>query len=200
MKDNLTRRDAIMGLAAILVAASGGQALAARSPEDYVKSLTERVISLANSGATGKALRLRFASLLENYVNLRSISNFALGQYQKKLNPRDRDEFNNLVSNYAAALFVYYVDDFKGTGIEIIDSSKQGNFSTIKSAIVRQNGGKENMRWRLVSTGGGYKVSDVNLKGIWMTISMRKRFNDVLNRSKGDFEVLFAELREAETW
>jgi phospholipid transport system substrate-binding protein len=200
MTHNLTRRDAFLGLTALLVAVSGGPANAARTPEDYVKSLTEKVISLANSGATGKALRGRFASLLDSYVNLGAIANFALGPYQKKLKPRDKSEFHSLVANYAAALFVYYVDDFKGTGIEIVDSSTQGNFATIKSAIVRGNGGRENVRWRLTSASGGYRVSDVNLKGIWMTLSMRKRFNDVLNRSNGDFEALFAELRQAETW
>ena len=33
-----------------------------------------------------------------------------------------------------------------------------------------------------------------------MTISMKDRFTKVLKKSKGDFEPLFAELREAETW
>jgi hypothetical protein len=35
---------------------------------------------------------------------------------------------------------------------------------------------------------------------VWLTIATKKRFNDSLNRSKGDFEPLFAELREAKTW
>jgi hypothetical protein len=35
---------------------------------------------------------------------------------------------------------------------------------------------------------------------VWLTIATKKRFSDVLNRSKGDFGALFAELREAETW
>ena len=42
--------------------------------------------------------------------------------------------------------------------------------------------------------------SDVNIKGVWLTISMKDRFNKVLNKSKGDFDPLFDELREAETW
>ena len=56
------------------------------------------------------------------------------------------------------------------------------------------------MRWRLVPTGDAYRINDVNLKGVWLTISMKDRFTKVLTKSKGDFEPLFAELREAEKW
>ncbi len=168
--------------------------------EAYVTSLTDQVISLANSGMRGKQLRNRFSALLNRYVSMRNIANFALGTYQKQLPAADRDMFYGLVSNYAAALFVYYVDDFKGTGLEIKDTAKQGAFVTINSAIKRKGGGSEKVRWRLSGSDGGYRVADLNLKGVWMTISMKKRFNDVLKKSKGDFNALYKELREAETW
>jgi ABC-type transporter MlaC component len=47
---------------------------------------------------------------------------------------------------------------------------------------------------------GGYRVADVNLKGVWLTIAMKQRFKDVLTRSRGDFQALYEELRKAETW
>ena len=48
--------------------------------------------------------------------------------------------------------------------------------------------------------GNGFKVSDVNVKGVWLTISMKDRFSKILSKSKGDFNALFSELREAESW
>ena len=175
--------------------------LAAVDPaEGYVGKIADEVMSLANSGAKGTALRGRFASVLNRYVNLRGIANFALGPYQKKLPPGDKNEFYTLFNNYAAALFVYYVDDFKGSELQIISTSKQGKFRTMGSAIRQNGGGREQVRWRLIPAGGGYRISDINVKGVWLTIATKKRFSDVLNRSKGDFGALFAELREAETW
>ena len=168
--------------------------------EGYVGKIADEVMSLANSGAKGTALRGRFASVLNRYVNLRNIANFALGPYQKKLPPGDKNEFYALFNNYAAALFVYYVDDFKGSDLQIISTSKQGKYLTIVSAIKQKGGGREQVKWRLIAVGGGYKISDINVKGVWLTIATKKRFSDVLNRSKGDFGALFAELREAETW
>ncbi len=157
-------------------------------------------MALANSGQKGNALRARFAELLNRHINLRNIATYALGTYAPKLPAGKKDEFYRLVNNYSAALFVYYVDDFRGTDLEIMSNAKQGKFITILSAIKRRSGGREQVRWRLLPSDGSFRVSDVNLKGIWLTISMKDRFNKVLKQSRGDFEALFAELREAETW
>lgn len=168
--------------------------------EAYVAGIADEVMRLANSGERGVGLRNKFSNVMSRYVNLRSIANYALGPYQKQLPASRKEEFYRLVSNYSAALFVYYVEDFRGTKLEITSNTKSGKFITIMSAIKLKGGGREQVRWRLVHADGGYRVSDVNLKGIWLTISMKDRFNKVLKGSKGNFDALFAELREAETW
>lgn len=196
-----SRREFAAMLFGAVVTGSSGHSVAAVNPaEDYVGRIADEVMSLANSGTKGTALRGRFASVLNRYINLRSIANFALGPYQKKMPAGAKNEFYTLFGNYAAALFVYYVDDFKGSDLKIISTSQQGNYITITSAIVQNGGGREQVKWRLIPVGGGYKISDINIKGVWLTIATKKRFSDVLNKSKGDFEALFAELREAETW
>jgi phospholipid transport system substrate-binding protein len=201
MNRKFTRREfATLFLGAALAGGASRASAAVNPAEGYVGKIANEVMSLANSGTKGTALRGRFASVLNRYVNLRTIANFALGPYQKQLRPGDRNEFYTLFNNYAAALFVFYVDDFKGSDLKIISTSQQGNFTTIVSAIVQNGGGREQVKWRLVPAGSGYKISDINVKGVWLTIATKKRFSDVLNRSKGDFEALFAELREAETW
>jgi len=185
---------------ALIVGAARPVSAAVAPAEGYVGKIADDVMSLANSGDSGPALRDKFISVLNRYVNLPSIANVALGPYRKELPPGKKDEFYTLFGNYAAALFVNYVDDFKGSDLKIISTSKEGKFITIASEIERSGGGSEPVKWRLVPADGGYKISDINVKGVWLTIATKKRFNDVLNRSKGDFEPLFAELRQAKTW
>jgi phospholipid transport system substrate-binding protein len=204
MKDRsplrLSRRVALASLLGLVAPAPWALAAAEGEAANYVNKLADEVMRLANSGGKGDALKGRFASLLNRYVNLRNIANISLGPYQKKISAGDREKLYSLFSNYAAALFVYYVDDFKGNKLEIKSSAKQGNFTTIESAIIQKGGGREQVKWRLVQSGGGYRVSDINVKGVWLTIATKKRFTDVLNRSKGDVAPLFAELKEADTW
>ena len=137
LKRPLTRRDlGGLAFAALLAAASPAQADTAA--ETYVKKIAADVMALANTGEKGKALRGRFAALMNRYINLKGIADYALGPYNKKLPAGDRTEFYQLVSNYAAALFVYYVEDFRGTELEIISTTKQGKFTIIHSAITGQ--------------------------------------------------------------
>lgn len=194
----LARRQLVGAMFA--VALSGGRTAWAAAPEDYVNAIAEEVMSLANNNQKGPQLRAKFAALMNRYINLKGIADYALGPYSKQLPPDRKSEFYTLVSNYAAALFVYYLEDFRGTELEIKSTATQGKFTVIMSAIKLKGGGREQVRWRLVPAGSGYRISDVNLKGVWMTISMKDRFTKVLKKSKGDFEPLFEELREAETW
>lgn len=177
-----------------LASAAGGPA------EAYVSQIATEVMKLANSGQTGTGLRDKFSALLNRYVNLKGIADYALGQYRSQIPADQQGQFYQLVSNYAAALFVYYIADFRGSTLTILSNTQQGKFTVIQSAIRGQGLGGEQVRWRLTSAGGALRVSDVNIKGVWLTIAMKDRFTKVMSKSKGDYSALFAELRQAETW
>jgi phospholipid transport system substrate-binding protein len=195
------RRRQLAGLTAAVLWGSMTAAQAEPGPaESYVRAIAGEVMSLANTGQEGSSLRGKFAALMNRYINLKAIANYALGTYQSKLPADRKTEFYDLVSNYAAGLFSFYVTDFRGTELEIVSTTKQGKFTLIKSAIKLKGGGREQVRWRLVASGDGFRLSDVNLKGVWLTISMKDRFTKVLTKSKGNFEPLFEELREVQSW
>jgi phospholipid transport system substrate-binding protein len=195
----ITRR-AFLTKTALLFAAMKlpAAAYAGVPAEDYVHKLGLDVIGLANGGRRGdKALQRRFAGLFTRYINIPGVANFALGLARKDLPPGDKAMFYDLVSNYAAALFVWYVEDFQGSDMKISGSSEQGKFITVDSAIV---GSGEKLRWRVTGDAAGFRISDLNVKGVWLGIAMKKLFEDTLHKSKGDFHAIYDKLREAETW
>ncbi len=176
-------------------------ALADDGASVYVKKLGAEVIRLANAGTRGdKGLQRKFAALFNRYISIPTVANFALGRAQQELPGGDKAMFYDLVANYAAALFVWYVDDFKGDSLEINTSASQGKFTTVDTSIKGGGLGGEKLRWRISGSGGNYRIADLNVKGIWLTISMKKLFADTLKSSNGDFKALYAKLREAETW
>jgi ABC-type transporter MlaC component len=106
-------------------------------------------------------------------------------------------EFAKLVAFYMAAFFVYYIDEFQGSSIEINSSSKQGNVTVVNSSVRFKNGSTSQVRWRILGAG---QVGDINVRGVWLSLQLKKRFTDVLKRSQGDFDKLFAELKSAASW
>jgi ABC-type transporter MlaC component len=176
---------------------AGRPAQALSLAEQYVTSVGNNVIRLANSGQGKAALRQRFSSLINQNANVRSVGLVALGPYRKDLPPSMSGEFVKLVSFYMAAFFVYYIDEFQGSNIEIDSSSKQGNTTLVNSLVRFKNGSSSQVRWRILGAG---QVGDINVRGVWLSLQLKKRFTDVLKRSNGDFNELFAELRSAESW
>ena len=194
----LTRRQAIASFISLAALASAAPAAVAASADDYVHKLGVEVLRLAQGGSRGdKALQRRFAALLTRYINIPGIANFALGPARANLPAGDRAMFYELVSNYAAALFVWYVTDFQGSDLKITGSSQQGAFTMIDSQIVGSN---QPVKWRVGGTDGGMRIVDINVQGVWLTIAMKDLFTRTLNASHGDFKPLYARLREADTW
>ena len=178
---------------------AGARPASASTPaEDYVHQLGIEVLRLAAGGHRGdRALQRRFAGLLNRYINIPGVAAFALGPAKASLPDGQKGQFYDLVANYAAALFVWYVSDFQGSDLKITGSSMQGKFTTVDSAIA---GNGEQLRWRVSGSPGAFRIADLNVKGVWLSIAMKKMFEDALNNSHGDFQPLFAKLREAETW
>jgi ABC-type transporter MlaC component len=176
-------------------------AQAATGPaENYVAGIGRDVLALANSSTRGKALRTKFSALLGRHVNLQSIALSSLGQYRSKLPAADKGKFNALVTTYAAALFAWYADEFKGKEFVVDKAVKQGNTTLVETRIANSKFSNEPIVWRLTGGGGGYRVVDIKVRGVWLSIAMRDAFSRELKKSKGDFEPLYAFLREAETW
>ena len=189
---------AASAFAALTVAEAAANADA--EAEAYIARIGKDVLRLANAGTRGKATRNKFAVMLSKYVNLRGITMASLGTYQKQLPPGDKDMLNELVTTYAAALFAWYVDDFKGQDFVVDRTAKQGKYLLVYSKIVKSGGADEPIVWYLSPQGGGYRIVDLSVLGVRLSSAMRQRFSDELKKSKGDFKPLYAMLREAETW
>ncbi len=71
----------------------------ANDPQSYVNAIAGEVMDLANAGQKGPELKAKFAAVLNRYINLKAIANYALGPYVKKLPSTRKDEFYDLVNN-----------------------------------------------------------------------------------------------------
>jgi phospholipid transport system substrate-binding protein len=194
----INRRFFFLSLA--FLASGSNAAFAATDPKTYVQSIGKDVLALANSQVRGKPLRSKFANLLGRHVNLRTIAGSALGTYRGKIPNSDKEKFNDLVTAYAAALFVWYIDKFKGSEFVVETVVKQGNFTVVKSKIAKSKLSNEQIVWYLSPKGDGFQVVDLSILGVRLSVAMRDAFSRELKKSKGDFNALYAFLAEAETW
>jgi ABC-type transporter MlaC component len=197
---SLSRRHFLGALLLSTTAGVPASAAVDAAAESYAKSIMKDFIGLSAGSAPPEVLRQKFSILLAKHVNMKGVANFALGTYQSKLLPAQQAAFYALVNNYAAALFTWYAKDFRGQGLKVISTTKQGDFTLVHGAIQNGSLGGEQVRLRLTGTAGNFRVADFNVKNVWMAIAMKQRFGDILRKSKGDFAPLLAELKSADNW
>ena len=138
-RDHKLSRRTLLGLTTAMFATALlpiQTALAASPHEKHVEAVANNVISLANSGRRGIALRKDVASLLRRNSDINGIARFALGRYRKKLPKTLKSKYNTAILNYVAGLFVFYADDFVGSGVKIKSSHKNGKFVLVVSLKV----------------------------------------------------------------
>lgn len=194
------RRAFLRGFSAALLAGTTissltTPALALSGAEQLVVKIANQVIALANSGARGLALHARFIRLLTSYANMNAVALFALGRYRRKLPANLKARYFRAVKAYVAGLFVYYVNDFKGGGLAINRTFKSGRSLIIDSRI-RSSSNNHPIKWRVFSSGSRHRVTDVNIRGVWMSITMRDKFIRILKKNNGDFNALMSFLDE----
>jgi phospholipid transport system substrate-binding protein len=180
----------VVVMALALLAPLGlSKSYAMNAAEGYVHKLSNSVLHAANSGQ-----KARFRSLMRRHADIRTIGMFSLGQYARKLPAQQRGQYYRLVENWIAKTFISYSRGLNGQKFKVLGSSQRGKrIVLVKSKIV--GGGGAAVKWRLTRTNGGYRVSDVNISGVWLSILMKSKFVAKLSRHNGDFNKLFTYLR-----
>ncbi len=196
----ISRRRLLQGTAlvsAILLTplAASTEASASAAAEQYVSSVGKSILSVA-SGSKGQ-MSSQFRSLMARHAAISAIGIFSLGKYKSKLPNGQRSAYFSLIEKFVAGLFIKYAPQFAGNRIEITGSKARSAKDIIVSSKVHFASGKAplDVQWRLLKAGGGYKIFDVRVLGIWLAIQQRTEFVSVIKRNNGDVGALLKFLR-----
>ena len=187
----------VVTLTLLGIVSASTPAAALTPAELYAKKAGEHAVATAKAPGS-KAQKVRqFKTLLRRYANFHSVPKSSLGPYRKQLPASRAREFQRLVEDFTARLFATYSRQFAGRNLQVVGSRPRGQSVIVNSNIVYYDERKPSpIKWMVARRGGGYKVSDINIQGVWMSLYIRSQFVSILKKNKGDFDALFAYLRK----
>jgi ABC-type transporter MlaC component len=151
----------------------------------FVKSAGDAYDRAASSGSAAT-----FANAASRFTDLRQLSLFALGRYRKDL-PKSRErEYFALTRKFIGEFMLDYGRGFKASSIEITDCKTSGGNIIVNARL--STGGKVIFR---ISKSGGYNITDINMKGIWLAQQLRSTFVGTMTRDGGGIDALFKYLK-----
>lgn len=175
---------------AVPLALAPSLSFAASPAESYVSKVGNGVIAAARNNSVGQ-----FRSLLRANADIAAIAIYSLGPYRKSLTSDVKVEYYGLVENYIAKVFQQNAKKLAGQGLEVKDTKDAGDSVLVRSVLNFGGGGTVPVTWRLVKRGGGYRIFDVNVDGIWLASTQKTNFVSVLKKNNGKMSALLDYLR-----
>ncbi|QIG51989.1 ABC transporter substrate-binding protein [Nordella sp. HKS 07] len=177
-----------LGLSAALVPSL---TYAASPAESYVSSVGNGVIAAARANSVSQ-----FRSLLRSNADIAAIAIYSLGPYRKSLTNDVKAEYYSLVENYIARVFQQNAKKLAGQSLEVKGAKDAGDSVLVRSILNMGGGGVMPVTWRLVKRGGGFRIFDVNVDGIWLASTQKTNFVAVLKKNNGNMSALLNYLKQ----
>ena len=164
----------------------------------FVQSTAEAGLKfLSNPQSQQDEKRREFKKLLDNSFDLDTIGRFALGRYWNVATPaQQRDyliQFRRMVVDVYASRF----NDYKGQKFEAKSFRAISPTDTLVTSFIKPVDGSADIQidWRVRSKGNTYKIVDVLVSGVSMSVTQRSDFASVIQRGGGNVDVLINHLK-----
>ena len=164
-----------------------------------MKSTAEKGLTfLSNPTSSHEQKKKEFKRLLDNSFDLETIGRFALGRYWNVASPAEQKEYQALFRKMVVEVYANRFNDYKGQKFEARAFRSIGNNDTlVTSYIVPSNGGTDvQVDWRVRKKNGSYKIVDVLVAGVSMSVTQRSDFSSVIQRGGGKIDVLIDHLKK----
>jgi len=179
------------------------QEAAVPQKKDPVLSFVEGMANEAIQALTAKGISrsdriIRFREILNTNFDVPLIGKWVLGRYWRGATDDEKKTYLALFQNYIVVTYIERFDQYSGAKLNVLNSIvNPGKDTLVMTEINRPAGGDPiRVNWRVRATSDVYKIIDVYVEGISMSLTQRKEFASVLRNSRSKISSLNDMLRQ----
>jgi phospholipid transport system substrate-binding protein len=167
--------------------------VAAETAEVWAKRTIEQGFAILRDDTGGVASRrARFHAFIVDHVDARKSAMFALGVYRRGADPGAIEEYAAIFSDYSIEIYESRLENYKDATLTVTGSfeNKPGDITINTLGDMPKLREPVRIGFRLQSAGGSFKITDVQVEGIWLSLELRDEFNALLGKNGGDIRAL----------
>jgi phospholipid transport system substrate-binding protein len=194
----LTRRTFVAIAAAFLLTVTAPVAAHADAAAAFVQSMGDKALSsLTAKELSTKERETRVRSLLRTNFDVPFIGRFVLGPHWKSATEGQKNEYFNLFEAMIVRTYAQRFSEYSGQSLKVGASSKASASDYIVSSQIIQKGGPPlSVKWRVRNKGEGFRVIDVIVEDVSMSMTQRSDFSAVIQSGGGKIDALIDTLRK----
>ena len=190
----------IASIALVLVlflAPSKAGAASEEAAREFVRTLIEDTIDvLRQPDLTSSEITASLREQFRQGFDVATIGRFVLGRHWRTATPEQREEYLALFEDLVVETYATRFRDYSGETVRINGSRPEGGSDVlVQSQLVRPQGPPVDVTWRVRERGGEYRIVDVLVGGVSMTLTQRSEFSSVVQRSGGNIDALLDAIR-----
>ncbi|MBT5263703.1 MAG: ABC transporter substrate-binding protein [Rhodospirillaceae bacterium] len=193
-------------VALVVVAGIGSAPIAQALTEEeraeaFIRDLSAEALKVvADETLDTASRRKRFAELLGQHFDMAWIGQFVLGKYWLRATPEQRTDYLSLFEDSIVLTYTSRFDEYAGQQVRVLGSKNvRSKFIFVKSQIFDPENTKAavNVMWRALPIADSFKIVDVVIEGVSMSITQRNEYSAVIQRGGGKIKVLIDALRKS---
>ena len=171
----------------------------AGAPREQVQSAIEKVTAILNDpnlkSDAKKSERIeRLRQVIFPKFDFAEMAKRSLGSNWQRRTPEEQQEFVKLFRELIENSYVENIDSYNGEKVNIVGEKQEKDFAQVNTKIVNNKGEEFSVDYRLLQSGGDWKIYDVVIENISIVNNYRSQFNRVIVKSS--FEDLLQKLRD----
>lgn len=166
--------------------------------KEFIVNLGKEATSLLTSKTISSSERKRrFKDLFQSHFATQSIAKFCLGRYWRQATDEEKQEYIDLfadsVSDNYSSKFSQYNPEDKFI-VSTVRSLTDGGIK-VNSRLQTPEGSPIDIVWLVYKKNDSYKIFDVLLEGVSMSVTQRSEYASIIERSGGKISGLISALK-----
>ena len=137
----------------------------------------------------------RVRTLLLQYFDIQTIGRFVLGPYWSQATDSQRQEYFKLFENMIVRTYTHRFEEYSGQSFVVKGIASGGEQDSMVSSVINQpDGPPVHVDWRVRNENGTYKIVDVLVENVSMSITQRADFASIIQNGGGKVDALLTAL------
>ncbi|MBM3533795.1 MAG: ABC transporter substrate-binding protein [Alphaproteobacteria bacterium] len=194
-------RRSFLATAIVAAIASAPSVASSANPEaakTFVRNLANEAIEVMGSKGTPNPERIaKFRELFKRGFDVEAIGRFVLGRYWRDATEVERQEYLRLFEDLIVHTYAGRFSEYSGETLTVLDvRPEEDRVLLVTSHVNRIAGPPIRLDWRVVERDSGFKIVDVVVEAVSMSVTQRSEFASVIQRGGGRVSGLLAALRD----
>jgi phospholipid transport system substrate-binding protein len=188
----------VASVVAISIGRAGAAEGATNKAEEFVQSLGFEAINvLADASMTQDAREQEFRRLYMKGFDVDRIGRFILGRFWRVASEQELAEYRVLFRDYMVRIYLSRFKTYSGETLKIRDSRPADDNAVVVRSVIERPSGQPPVRvdWILAQSSDDYRIVDVYVEGVSMSLTHRQEFASVIQNGGGRISALLDAMR-----